>query len=358
MAKVNLWLRGARGKFAGASLAKGADGETIAREVVTPSNPNTDKQLYQRMIMATVMTTYSAGKEIFDHSFQGRSVGSECQQEFMQRNLLSLRSRVAKDIADIEKGDTTVGKCKTIVVGPKTRTPVPGRFLISDGSYYQTFFALRSSEGTPCLGIPASTQNETVAAYAQRNGLIPGDIYTLCALMPDVEADPVWIGLDSTGVPTTNIFDTQSPCYFQFWRVQVKSNVLESTDTFNATAAGALAKIFDLTAYVDNGAGKWLALNMPTGAAFKCCDKDDDQTIAAATSLGSNFSIGSFGVIRSRLDQDLRSKTEMETFIHDESAGQYHDELLCGISSGSALIQWRKAVEQIGSSNLVLESNS
>lgn len=357
MASVNLWLRGARGKFAGASLSKGTNGETIAREVVTPTNPNTDKQLYQRMIMATIMAAYAAGKEIFDHSFQGKTKGAACQQEFMQRNLQGLRARISKDLNDIKEGNATVLTCKTIVVGPKTHTPVPGQFVISDGTYTQNFFTIMGTGLDPVLGIPASLTSETVAAYAARNGLIPGDIYTLCAFMPNVESDPVWIGFDESGQYASEICYAQQPCFFQFIRMQVKDVTADTSAIGAVTAAGVLSKLFTLTAYVDNGAGKFLSLNMPTDATFKCADSASAESVSAATALGSNFSIGSFGMIRSRLDQDLRSKTVMQTFYNSSVQSQLGN-LECGISSGAALIQWKKGVEALGSSDLILESNS
>lgn len=357
MARVNLWLRGARGKFAGSSLSKGPNGETIAREVVTPTNPNTDKQLYQRMIMATIMAAYAAGKEIFDHSFQGKTKGAACQQEFMQRNISTLRARISKDLNDIKEGNATILTCKTIVVGPKTHTPVPGQFLISDGTYHQNFFTLMGTGSNPVLGIPASLTSETVAAYATRNGLIPGDIYTLCAFMPNVEADPVWIGFNESGEYASEISYAQSPCFFQFIRMQVKDVSSDTSAIGTVTAAGVLSKLFTLTAYVDNGAGRDLSLNMPTDASFKCADSATAASANEATNLGANFSIGSFGMIRSRLDQDLRSKTVMQTF-YNSSVQSLLGELECGISSGAALIQWKKGVEALGASSLILESNS
>ena len=41
MSKVGFWLKGSTGKLAGTTLYKGANGETIQREVVSPSNPKT-----------------------------------------------------------------------------------------------------------------------------------------------------------------------------------------------------------------------------------------------------------------------------------------------------------------------------
>lgn len=356
MAKVNLWLRGARGKFAGASLAKGADGETIAREVVTPSNPNTDKQLYQRMIMATVMSAYAAGKEIFDHSFQGRKVGSECQQEFMQRNLLSLRTRVSQDLTAIGNNEKTEKTCETVIVGPKTRTPAPGRFLVSDGTYQQTFFFLKSNAVGFTLGIRPNVQNETVAQYAQRTGLIPGDIYTLVAFSVALEDDPVWLGINAEGKPSVDAWDYQQACHFQFWRLQVKEGVLTDATQFTYNAAGALATLFTLTdmkALDDTSSYRLLS---PVANDFVCSDATSEQAApTTATNLQYDFNIGSYGIIRSRYDQDLRSTTQMKTYYNDPDD---NNTLMCGISAGSALRQWRAGVETLGASNLILESNS
>lgn len=48
MAQSGFWLRGAKGKYAGAVLQKAAGGRTIMRENVTPANPRTEQQVTQR----------------------------------------------------------------------------------------------------------------------------------------------------------------------------------------------------------------------------------------------------------------------------------------------------------------------
>ena len=95
MATTGFWLRGAKGKLAGAALQKGTDGQTIIREVVTPSNPQTESQMIQRIIMKTVGSAYSAMKEITDHSFEGFKKGQATMSEFMRYNLNTLRDKVA-----------------------------------------------------------------------------------------------------------------------------------------------------------------------------------------------------------------------------------------------------------------------
>lgn len=95
MAKVGFYLRGARGKLAGAVFQRGADGATVAREIVKPKNPKTNGQMAQRMIFATATAAYSGLKAICDHSWEGVQYGSKSQQVFMKNALAMLRQRAA-----------------------------------------------------------------------------------------------------------------------------------------------------------------------------------------------------------------------------------------------------------------------
>lgn len=83
MAKTGFWLRGARGKFAGASLQKGADGSTIMREIVTPTNPQTISQVIQRMKAAPAQKFYNALSELLSNAFQGVKYGNESRLRFL-----------------------------------------------------------------------------------------------------------------------------------------------------------------------------------------------------------------------------------------------------------------------------------
>lgn len=84
MAKAGFWLRGARGKLAGASLAKGKNG-TVMREIVAPSNPRTTAQLMQRMVFATATRTAKALREIIDHSFEDVKYGQDSVNYFVKQ---------------------------------------------------------------------------------------------------------------------------------------------------------------------------------------------------------------------------------------------------------------------------------
>lgn len=83
MAKTGFWLRGARGKFAGASLQKGADGSTIMREIVTPTNPQTISQVIQRMKAAPAQKFYNALSELLSNAFQGVKYGNASRLRFL-----------------------------------------------------------------------------------------------------------------------------------------------------------------------------------------------------------------------------------------------------------------------------------
>ena len=81
MAKAGFWLRGARGKLAGASLQKG-EGGTIMREIVTPTNPKTLGQAIQRLAFSTAVRVAKALEMIVDHSFEGVKYGAASVRHF------------------------------------------------------------------------------------------------------------------------------------------------------------------------------------------------------------------------------------------------------------------------------------
>lgn len=97
MAKTGFWLRGAKGKLAGATIYQ-SNGKTQMREITAPKNPQTDAQLIQRAIMATVMKAYGAMKAITDHSFEGTTAGSATMARFQSLNAKAVRARIEEDI--------------------------------------------------------------------------------------------------------------------------------------------------------------------------------------------------------------------------------------------------------------------
>lgn len=83
MAKVGFWLRGSRGKLAGASMGKGLNGQTIIREIVTPRNPNTISQISQRMKISPAHRFFNAFSNMLNNAFEGVNYGADSRRHFM-----------------------------------------------------------------------------------------------------------------------------------------------------------------------------------------------------------------------------------------------------------------------------------
>lgn len=328
MAKAGFWLRGAKGKLAGASMGKGANGQTIMREIVTPRNPKTNAQMIQRAIMATVMRAYSAGSEIFDHSFQGYAKGSNNQHRFVKLNANRLRSIVANDLNNA----VAVAEQKGRVVAPGVQQFVPFEMVISEGSYAQEFFTL-SIDDTRYhqVNAPAKNTGEKVSEYADRCGLLPGDIYTIVMMAPDVaqkrEALYATPGAESS---LGKIYNAS----FGWVRLTVKNGVLQD-DTVLGAETLAQSKIFD----VEYSAG------LPIAGFAKITGLGAGQYLSALL----NGRTGGVGIIRSRKDEDLRSTSSM---VVDFGT---NEETFFGIASQYITTAWKASAQSVGDSEYILE---
>ena len=347
MAKAGFWLRGARGKLAGASAQKGQNG-TILREIVKPRNPKTDKQIYQRAIMATVMKAYSAGKEIFDHAVQGVEKGQKSQQYFIARNATLLRSLIAQDINAIAAGTLQPTAAENACVAPKALYAVPGAYMISEGTYEQTLFKISedfveipSSKSAATQDPQDHTWKQSVQAFAQKNGLIPGDIYTIVVFAKG--NDIVFNGVDESGQLSDDNHTKQFNCVFGWARLQVKADVLTNTtivqsETEDEAVTDVLPYILELT-----------GISHPE--VFNEDYDPADGYIPTPANSGC-----SFGCIRSRLDSDLRSTSYM--FVKNPSSNSAESEYAYGITSPYVLPTWKKGTDALGTSELILESDN
>lgn len=89
MAKAGFWLRGAKGKLAGAVAQKGEKG-TVLRENVVPANPRTTAQMTHRVIFGTVTSAAKHMLPIIGQSFEGVPNFKENRREFIRKNLQEL----------------------------------------------------------------------------------------------------------------------------------------------------------------------------------------------------------------------------------------------------------------------------
>lgn len=293
---------------------KGSSEQMARARNRNPHNPKTDKQLYQRAIMATVLQAYSAGKAIFDHSFEGKSVpdGSMCR--FMSLNLRRLRAAIAEDLGGSET-NTTPGR----VVAPGATAPVPFAYRISEGSYPNellTFDGSTPAEAGFAFPTPES-RDTTPALYLSNHGFVAGDIYTIVAF-----------GIDPSVVlasfPDAGGADLHG-CYFGWARLVVRSDAptegnVTIANCFNITTS----HVFD---YADAA----------PGTVFTIDGLFDVNQIAN----------GSIGAIRSRYDSGVRSTSDM----HMVGADNY------GIASEDILLAWRSGTQQVGEPELILEGS-
>ena len=324
----------ATGKLGDVVFAR-ANGEQISRvRNRHPKNPRTNKQMYQRAVMATVMQAYSAGQEIFNHAFQGKSVGAENQRAFLSKNSKLLRGLIA---AELEAG-TSALNCNAAVVAPGAITPVPNEYMISEGTYQQAFFGWDGDD--MIFKVPQPTTGETVAQYADRNGLVAGDIYTM-VVMSIGDLTPMFTvrGVESVG---EDLYQpaSQYPCVFSYLRLQVKDVRSNSTVIEN----GDLSLFFEVTA----------SHNAITSVStVKLNDSITPYKITGTKGgLAVELHLATIGCIRSRLDQDLRSTS----FMHVASRTDFRSTSgMYGITSPLALAAWQQGTEALGDSDLILE---
>lgn len=207
MAKVGFWLRQANGKLAGATLYQ-QNGETVMREVNTrPSNPKTTAQTVQRIIMHTVMGSYSTMKEIVDHSFEGMKKGQETMSYFMKQNIQFAREKIAQQQA---QGVDAYEMYNYIPLGKRGFTP--NQYQVSMGSLPAINVTLLDPKFTPVLyGFSANTYADVISKL----GLQRGDQLTF-----------ITVGHADNQVPTLNNAE------FKFARV-----ILDPTNADGTAAA-------------------------------------------------------------------------------------------------------------------------
>lgn len=323
MAKDNLFLGMARGKV-GDIVFYRQDGKQITRSRNrSPRNPRTQKQLVQRAIMATVGLAYKFGSSIFDHAFQGKSVGAQCQREFLSENTRILRGLLSAEF----EGSVTNPQAR--VVAPRSIAPVPfGGMMLSRGTYDQALFSITDgTDGATIASLPAtSSSEETAAEYSARVGLIPSDLYTI-VIFPITSNSPIFQVQGYTGYG-----GTQYPSSFNFVRLRVKDLSAVQTPAEDLT----LDDIFVIE-----------ATNINT-AALKALHIDSDIDMNVLFSVAYD-SLGAFGIIRSRDDQDLRSTS----YLH--LAGNLN---AFGITAPLALQAWQQGSAEVVGSSLILEGGN
>ena len=320
--EINGMLRGKRG---GVVYSRTNCQQVSRARNFNPANPRTPSQLYQRAIMATVMRAYSAGKEIFDHSFQGKKVPMGNQTYFQSKNAKLLRQMLASDLAG-----TTQNTFKG--VGPGTLTPVSGLYYVSEGSLTQNFFQITpasADNATAKVGTPAVSGAETLATYMSRVGLNVGDIYTFVGFGMNQSDENAFVVQDGVGQGAY-----QPLGRFCWVRLIVKQPTTE--------AAAGLASAAELNDFlhVDETSNV---------SSLDLLDLTPGAEIVITTAIefdDNNYDLDSFAIIRSEENSGLRSTEQMQysKYSHPE-----------GLDAANILAGWQQGTPQVGDSDLILE---
>lgn len=326
MAKGNLFQGMARGKVGDVVFSR-LNGEQVSRvRNRHPKNPRTNAQLYQRAIMATILQAYAAGKEIFNHSFEGKSVGEGNMRVFMSRNIKMLRGVIASEVATRVALQEEMGR--VVAPGSISPIPVPG-LIVSQGTIQQNFFKVTPATmaANATIARPAAGGAEQKAAeYAAANGLYAGDIYTFITFVN--YTNDVRFKLSTTNQP----YGIQYLAKFGFLRLTVKDEIADV-----AATAATLNDIFNIE--VD---GEVFTTAMAT-----------EKVVGDAWELGDLLDLpnimGTFAIIRSREDSGVRSTETMQIIAAENEYG---------IASWFALEAWQAGTAELGSSELLLEGGA
>ena len=166
MAKTGFWLRNAKGKLAGATIYQ-SNGETIMREVVKPTDAKTTGQVLQRIVMHTVMSSYSLMKAICDHSFEGIKKGQDTMAYFMKQNVQFCREKIATMQA---QGTSAYEMFNFMPLGRKGFTP--NQYLVSMGSLpqIQSYIVDDESQYGYIAGFSANTYENVIKTLGLQRG--------------------------------------------------------------------------------------------------------------------------------------------------------------------------------------------
>lgn len=282
-----------------------------------PKNPRSNEQLYQRAVIATTMKAYSIGKEIFDHSFQGYTVGEGNMRRFNSVNARILRSELLNDVQQGIALEDQVGR----FVAPRSVYPTPVIGLqVSEGTLENNLFTAKETNGSYLFYWAESNGVTLVNDYLDALNIQPGDIFTFVYMIADPN-EKVYVA-EWNKTP----YCTQYATKFAWLRLIAKERPLAGAELDKA----GLPDLFQ----IEGG-----------GIPLKLGSSKIDPGLPIRINIGVPEAMGVMACIRSRNDVDLRS-TEFTVPFGSTAFG---------ITSSNILDVWIDDVQKIGESELILE---
>ncbi|MBO7068863.1 MAG: hypothetical protein J6W52_09350 [Bacteroidaceae bacterium] len=190
-------------------------GKTIGRTITKPKNPKTENQSLQRVLMKTVIDTYTHLKVICNHTFEDYDNAFECMNKFKRVNMKYLREH-ADALLNSGQGLDRFYQFAPIEGGKWT----PFAAIISEGHLPQIAVGIDAEGGHKAY---VSTPGPTYADFATAWNLQRGDLLTFVTVQKRegkyevrfarLVLDPRYA--DGSGAPmTTEIVNAQGefPC--------------------------------------------------------------------------------------------------------------------------------------------------
>ena len=241
MSKVGFWLKGSTGKLAGTTLYKGANGETIQREIVSPSNPKTVGQNVQRVVMSTVGAAYSLMKAICDHSFEGVRKGQDTMKLFMSENIQKCRAAIEEMQS---QGVAFLNMYSFVPVGMK-HAFAPNQYLVAMGSLPRVITTYVEDATSHILypTIAALANKTTYGDVISALNLKRGDQLTFCCVkqgnsIQESQFNFARVILDPTDPTTFLPLTLDTPFLDANGKVNMPSVRNEGSFNFSAVASG------------------------------------------------------------------------------------------------------------------------
>lgn len=171
----------ARGKV-GSLVFSRQNGKQVTRaKAESVRNPQTEKQIVQRIILNTISQAYSRMSSITDHSFEGKSNPSENMAAFMKRNMNDLRSKISKAV---EAGDSFEDITNFAPIG--TANFVYNPLVISMGALPKVpVISVTSGTGAKTGAVAANTYQAVIDAF----NLQRGDQLTFVDIVEDAQGN-------------------------------------------------------------------------------------------------------------------------------------------------------------------------
>lgn len=171
----------ARGKV-GSLVFSRQNGKQVTRaKAETVRNPQTEKQIVQRIILNTISQAYSRMAPITDHSFEGKSNPSENMAAFMKRNMNELRSKISKAV---DAGNSFEEITNFAPIG--TSNFVYNPLVISMGALPKIpVISVTSGTGAKTGAVTANTYQAVIDAF----GLQRGDQLTFVDIVEDTQGN-------------------------------------------------------------------------------------------------------------------------------------------------------------------------